>query len=161
VKDILTAKQAKTAKLIRKKAKASGMGVPTKEIITEAHAEVYDISAPTPQKARHIAATIAGQNLKRPEFKAALGFDDIELQGYIGQELLRNLRGENPLFGKDRDVYRDSLKIAARLCWPESTRTIIESASEYSNRSLEELQYYIDHGEWPKPKANKDDEKPN
>jgi len=142
------------------------MGVPTKEIITEAHAEVDDISAPTPQKARHIAATIAGQNLKRPEFKAALGFDDKEIQGFIGQELLRNLRGQNPLFGKDRDVYRDSLKIAARLCWPESTRTIIESANKYSNRSLEELQYYVDHGEWPTTKKEKhgeheDEKKPN
>ena len=165
MKDILTTKQARTAKLIRKKAKASGMGVPTKDIITEAHAEVYDISAPTPQKARHIAATIAGQNLKRPEFKAALGFDDKEIQGFIGQELLRNLRGQNPLFGKDRDVYRDSLKIAARLCWPESTRTIIESGNEYSNRSLEELQYFVDHGKWPeKPEkrdGRDDDKKPN
>jgi len=61
VKDVLTNKQARTAKLMRKKAKASGMGVPTKEIVPEAHAEVYDISAPTPQKARHIAATIAAR----------------------------------------------------------------------------------------------------
>ena len=38
MKDILTNKLARTAKLIRKKAKASGMGVPTKEIITEGHA---------------------------------------------------------------------------------------------------------------------------
>ena len=169
MKDVLTTKQAQTAKLIRKKAKASGMGVPTKEIITDAHAEVYHISAPTPQKARHIAATIAGQNLKRPEFKAALGFDDKEIQGFIGQELIRNLQGKNPLFGRDPDTYRDSLKIAARLAFPESTRTIIESANEYSTRSLEDLQYYVDHGEWPKAKLetageatkHKGDKKPN
>lgn len=103
------------------------------------------------------------KNLKRPGFKAGLGFDDKEIQGFIGQELLRNLRGQNPIFGRDVMCTEICSKSQARLCFPESTRTITESGSEYADRSLEELQYFVAHGEWPKKKLDQNDksEKPN
>ena len=52
----------------------------------------------------------------------------------------------NPIFEKNLDIYLDSLKIAARLAFEEKSTVTIRD--DYSGRSDEDLQYFIDHGKW-------------
>jgi len=87
------------------------------------------------------------QRISRSQnFIAALGFDCQAIKQHLGDEILRNLRGENPIFEKNLDIYLDSLKIAARLAFEEKSTVTIRD--DYSGRSDEDLQYFIDHGKW-------------
>lgn len=86
-------------------------------------------------------------NLKSPRFTAALGFDCQEIKQYLGEKIIRNLRGENPIFQKDKDVYRDSLRIATRLTFEEKSVVTVRD-DNYAGRSDADLQYFTDHGHW-------------
>ena len=145
----LSPKQGDVVKVVGKMVKKAGMVSPTSEMVTEAHLAVYDITGDTDTKRRHIAQTIAGQNMRKPEFREAMGWEEPELRSYVANEILRNIRGENPLFGKDRDIYRDSLKLATRVCFPEKTEVRVSENDKYANKSLEELQFFSEHGHWP------------
>ncbi|HKF05623.1 MAG TPA: hypothetical protein VKB49_25110 [Candidatus Sulfotelmatobacter sp.] len=93
-----------------------------------------------------VVSDYVAKNLKSQNFIAALGFDCQAIKQHLGDEILRNLRGENPIFEKNLDIYLDSLKIAARLAFEEKSTVTIRD--DYSGRSDEDLQYFIDHGKW-------------
>lgn len=145
----LSPKQGDVVKVVGKMVKKAGMISPTNEMLTQAHLSVYDIKADSEKKARHIAQTIALQNMKKPEFREAMGWEEPELKSYVANEILRNIRGENPLFGADRDVYRDSLKLATRVCFPEKKEVLVSEADKFADKSIEELEFYRDHGCFP------------
>jgi hypothetical protein len=86
-------------------------------------------------------------NLQSPVFWSAMGFDSNEIKQYLGDEILRNLRGDNPVFPRDKDVYRDSLKIAAGLAFETKTRVTIEG--ELRGRSNSDLEFFANNGRWP------------
>jgi hypothetical protein len=149
VKTLLTDKQALAVKETRKRTKKAGLVFPTPGILTDAHLAVYDCNGDTQKERRHVASTIAGQNLDRPQFRKALGFEDSEVRSYIGEEILRNIRGENPLFGKNQDIYRDSLKLAARLAFPEKSVIVSDAKREFSEKTDQELMFFVKWGRWP------------
>ena len=144
----LSSKQHDTVITIRKKCKAAATAFPTTKIITESVLENYDVKGDAKTK-QHTAQTIASQLMDKPEFKAALGFDSDEIKEYVANEILRNIRGENPLFPKDLAVYLDSLKLAFRASFAENTKIIQAADDQYKDKTDAEHEYFIEHSHWP------------
>jgi hypothetical protein len=139
--------QASTAIAIKEKMDARGVDSPLalpRADIVEAHREGY------PNLAGADANTVSSyvsSNLKSPAFMAALGFDCNELRQHIGNHILANLAGSNPKFPDDKDLYRDSLKIAAGLAFETKSRVTIEG--DFRTRSDSDLEFYASNGRWP------------
>jgi hypothetical protein len=151
----LSTEQAVTALEVKRRMKAqkaeTPLALPRAELVS-AHREGY------PQLAGADSRTVAAyvnRNLRSPNFWAALGFNSNEIKRFLGEEVMRNLRGENELFPKDKNIYLDSLKIAARLAFEEKTRVTVDV--EMKDRSDEDLEFYIRNGRWP---GSTDDPRP-
>ena len=152
--DLLTTKQAAAIKAIRRLCKKEGLMVPTAGMITEAHLEAYDIGAKgcgDEKEARHVARTIGARNLTRPAFRAALGIDSDEAKSYLAEQLWENLQGTNPRWPKDKDLYRLSLKLLARLVFDTRTNVVVEE-DRFSKLTNEELEA-IARGDMEIPKS--------
>ena len=78
-----------------------------------------------------------------------MGFESTDMRQWLGAEIVRNLQGENPAFPKDKDIYRDSLRIAARLTFEGPSDRDDGTNLDYRNRSDAELEFFIRHGRWP------------
>lgn len=97
-------------------------------------------------EAKTVSAYVSS-NLASPTFWAAMGFDCADIKQFLGEEILRNIQGKNPVFDKDKDIYRDSLKIAANLAFESKSRVTIEG--DYRHRSDADLEFYIRNGKYP------------
>jgi hypothetical protein len=143
----LSTEQANTAIEVKRRMKAHKVETPfalARAELVAAHRVGY------PQLAGANSQTVAAyvnRNLTSPNFWAALGFTSNEIKQFLGEEVMRNLRGENEVFPRDKDLYRDSLKIAARLAFEKKTRATVDV--DLRHRSDEDLEFYIRNGKWP------------
>lgn len=139
----LSTEQTETIRAFKQLAKG---GSPiNRETLREAHREGYERLAGADTKT---VSSYVSQNLKSVEFIAALGFQCKKVETFVGHEILKNLAGENALFPHSIEVYRDSLKIAARLCF--AYPRVKKDDDDLADRSDEELKYFAANGEWPK-----------
>jgi hypothetical protein len=136
-KNLLTTKEAQFIKKVKAGTRAAGLSLPTTQIISEAVKDTYDVSGAKDPDAS--ARALAGQILERPRIKAALGFDSDAGRSWLSEEMERNLRGENPLFPGNLDIYRDTFKLAVRLAFAEKVAVTNTVAKDYAHMSLEEL----------------------
>ena len=109
------------------------------------HRTAYPQLADKPDK---VVSGYVSHNLRSPIFMASLGLDSQEVRQHVAEELLINLRGENQLFPRDKDLYLTSLKALVRVSHETKARITVEH--EFHGRSDEDLQFYIDNdGRWP------------
>jgi hypothetical protein len=143
----LTEDQAKTAAKIREQMEKEGLSSPLmlpRTDLAEAHRQGY--SQLEGADAKTVSAYVSS-NLASPVFWAAMGFDCSDMKQFLGEEILRNLKGKNEVFPKDKDLYRDSLKIASGLAFESKSRVTIEG--DYKHRSDAELEFFVRNGKWP------------
>lgn len=152
----LTAKQAKTAKIIKTRVKAGEELSQTllKEATVKGYELVGSIGNRTPTQ---IASDIVNKNMKSAQFLAALGFEHRDTKEYIASHVFKNLEGKNEVFGYDPenpdkrvlnvDVYKHSLGIAARASFETQHRITVEH--DYSKRSIKDLEFFAENGRFP------------
>ena len=143
----LSTDQAKTAAAIREKMDEQGVNTPLALPRTElalAHRAGYENLAHADDKT---VSSYVSHNLSSPVFMAALGFDCNDMRQLVGDHIMANLAGENPKFKGDKDLYRDSLKIAAGLAFESKSRVTIEG--DFKHRSDADLEFYASNGKWP------------
>ena len=143
----LSESQSKTAVAIREKMDEQGVNTPLALPRTElalAHRAGYENLAHADDKT---VSSYVSHNLSSPVFMAALGFDCNDMRQLVGDHIMANLAGENPKFKGDKDLYRDSLKIAAGLAFESKSRVTIEG--DFKHRSDADLAFYAANGYWP------------
>src|SRR5580693_6406885 len=145
----MSVEQKNTAAAVRRRTESKGLASPLVLPRAEwnaAHRECYKQLADADQQT---VASYVSHNMRSPRFWHAMGFETADIRQWLGTEVLRNLRGENGAFPKDKDIYRDSLKIAARLAFEGPARESDQAGRDYDGRSDAELEYFIRHGRWP------------
>ena len=142
----ISKEQADTAAAVKDKMEARGVSSPLmlpRNELAEAHRVGYPQLESAEDKT---VSAYVSNNLRSPTFWAAMGFDSVEIKQYLGEEVLRNLRGENKVFPLDKDIYRDSLKIAAGLAFESKSRVTIDG--DYRHRTDEDLAFFVKNGKW-------------
>ena len=136
-------KQAVTAQIIKKAVK---QGAPlSRDLLLEAHVAGYDIEPKGDKSARQIASSYVSRNLKSAEFLAEVGLESKHGKTFIDEVLVQNIKGENPLFPRDKDLHRDAVKIVAGIA--HETKHVHAHAhiyAKYDHLSTGELQALAD-----------------
>jgi len=143
----LSDQQKVTAAAVKRRAEAMGLASPLmlpRPEWTAAHFEGYPQLADADPKT---VSSYVSSNQRSVRFWQAMGFESADMRQWLGAEILRNLQGENPVFPKD--IYRDSLKIAARLTFEGQSDRDDGANLDYRSRSDAELEFFIRHGRWP------------
>lgn len=152
----LTAKQAKTAKIIKSKVKAGEALSQT--LLKDATIKGYELVGPVGNRTvTQIASDISHHNMKSAQFLSALGFEHKDTKEYIASHVFKNLEGKNEVFGYDpskpetrvvnADIYKHSLGIAARASFETQHRITVEH--DYSKRSIKDLEFFAENGRFP------------
>lgn len=144
-----TEKQAKTAQGVRQRVRA---GEPfSKDLLIEETMKNYKCDGCKTHTPREMAATIVGQNLRKPVFLATLGLTDPEAQVALKDFLWRGLQGENSLWPKDKQLAMKCADLLSKGAIASREQIVHTDQGDFEGRSIEELRFFELHDRFPNP----------
>jgi hypothetical protein len=144
---------SKEATFVRKVRELTPEGeLPNNETLQQAALAAYDIMPRPGHSAESIAATIAGQKLKKPLiYEQLMGMKREEAQRYFQAIQWEWLLGMDEQHPRNIDLKMKAATLLARSYIPNEEH-VTQDTNVYAGRSTEDIEYFAAHGHWPEQK---------